>query len=276
MSSIGDNTLIQRDTYNRFKGFVEEYIDGWESDDDRIVVGCLDEFLEETNLNDYLNDLDVSIDDIADEIWERFTQEYFNDWEKITDRGFHYWFSGESPYEDLDNHFTISDFIYLYNECVNWFKTNYDVNVEVKSEIHIWNTITYWCFKTGDFSFQKDRLKDWIKEEKDRVIKEKETIVEFSGKSRLTCVICLDNKVIYTGCSTCSSGLLCYECYTNVNNVCPVCRCSTMIKCVKCYHFVKISNDNGVVTHYKLDTDRVDWEKKIANVVGAIKEKDLL
>ena len=264
------NDINESDTFNRFKGFLDEYIDGWESDDERIVVGCLDEFLEGIELEHLFNDEDITIDDVANDLWERFTEEYFNDCEDDLHKGFHYWFSGESPYEDLNNHFTIGNFLYLYEKCVNWFKTNYETNVEVKNEIHTWNTLAYWCFKVGDFSSQKDRMKDWIKSELDRIKKNQKTRTEFSGESRLVCVICLENKVIYTGCSTCSAGLLCYECYTKIDNVCPVCRCSSMIKCVKCCHFIKVGE--GPHTHYKIDTDRITWEQKLANVVVTIKK----
>jgi len=262
--------ITESETFNTLKGFIEEYIDGFEGDDNRIVVGTLDEFLEEINIEHYFENLDTPIDEMVEELWERFTAEYFNDWEEDNHKGFHYWFSGESPYEDLDNHFTIGNFLFIYNACIKWFKDEYDVSVEIKNEIHTWNTIAYWCFKVGDFSSQKERLKTELVSEIERIKKNKEVSAEFSGKSRLSCVICLENKVIYTGCSTCSSGLLCYECYSKIGNVCPVCRCPQMVQCVKCCHFVKVGD--GPDVHYRLNTDRIDWERKLANVVGDIKK----
>lgn len=123
------------------------------------------------------------------------------------------------------HNYKASVFINVWIDCCKWFEERYNIKQELLNEEQAWNDIAYWIIK-------KYLAQDW---EELFIEKFEEEFIMYkdnnSKSSRIACGICWENKIIYTGCSTCKGNYLCYSCYTHLesNNTCPFCRCPEMV-----------------------------------------------
>jgi transposase-like protein len=163
--------------------------------------------LDECELKEYITDV--------------YTDEYLEDIANSDNSGF-------SFYRHLRNNqinYGASVFIKVWIDCCSWFEENYDLKHEIKSEEFAWNLIAYWIIK----EYCAD---DWENLFVERF--EEDYLIYKDNKtktSRIVCGVCLENKIIYTGCSTCKGNYLCHSCYNHLNNKneCPFCRSQEMI-----------------------------------------------
>lgn len=172
----------------------------------------------EGKVKDVFDDGEVDGNDIED-LWEdEFLEDLFNRWD---DEGFNFHLDYKSY---LDNNFTVSQFIIFWNKCSKWFRSEFSTNVEMDNAEKAWNTVAYWVIKEQDiYQTIHDAFCGKFNEEY-RYYK------ETKGKtSRIPCGVCLENKILYTGCFECKGNYLCLSCYSKVNNECPFCRCKEMV-----------------------------------------------
>lgn len=163
--------------------------------------------LEECGLQEYIIDV--------------YTDEYLDDIANSDNSGFNF-------YKYLQDHqinHKSSVFINVWIECCNWYKENYGIKKEIKSQEQAWNTIAYWIVK-------EHCANDWeelfVEKFTDEYLMYKDNKTK---PSRIACGICWENKLLYTGCSTCKGNYICYSCYNHLenDNECPFCRSQEMI-----------------------------------------------
>lgn len=219
-----------------FDELVMEYIS-----DDYIFDGV-------TRINNFLDDLDFEnrYDELfkeggVDDAWENFIEENFNNWDDNPDYNFDFWITQVTD-RDFDDLISASHLLKNLKDAVKWFKEEYDVDLDItKDDRHVINSIAYYI--VSNCSHSKGNFKFEFKKRLDDVKK----LREYSGESRYTCVICLENKLIYTGCSSCNSAFVCAGCYPKLYNNCPVCRCDQMIKCINCRHLIRTGDSFEVI-----------------------------
>jgi hypothetical protein len=158
---------------------------------------------------------DTDIFDVTRELYNEFVEYCFSDW------GTGFDFYGDNDH-DLPKEFDLTDFIELFNDCQEWFKDEYNINLLITDETFAWNNIVYWLVKVYDLFYTE--LNDLIEKKYNYYLDSKKT-------SRIACGICFENKILYTGCSCCNGNYICYQCYNCLDkkNTCPYCRCPEMI-----------------------------------------------
>ncbi len=159
--------------------------------------------------------VNADIGDIIHEIYNEFIDNCFNDWET----GFDFHYENE---QEINDEFDLADFVSFFNDCQEWFKDEYNINLLIKNKTTAWNSIAYWLVKVDDLLFTE--INDLIQEKYNNYLDSKRT-------SRIACGICFENKILYTGCSCCNGNYICYQCYDWLakKNTCPYCRCDEMI-----------------------------------------------
>jgi hypothetical protein len=204
-----------------------------------------------TKLKKNFEKIIINNDENDDEIITIYRDEFIED---LTNR----WNEPKCPnffkqYKLLNHEFTIRDFIKFWEDCSEWFNNNFDYKIEIEDEETTWNTFSYWIFS--------DKLIDEWQEL--FIEKFKEEFCNYKDirnrTSSISCGICYENKILYTGCFCCNNNYLCQSCYDNVDNECPFCRCNQMIK------EVDVSNDN-------FQDDLNNWIEKIAYILRDIRK----
>lgn len=166
----------------------------------------------------------VMVSDFCDCGLDEYIQDVYND-EFIEDIANSEEFSFNQFLVDNQHSYKANVFIINWIECCKWFEDSYDTKKEIISQEQAWNCIAYWIIKEHLAEDWKDLFTEKFKEEY-AMYKDNKT-----KPSRIACGVCLENKLIYTGCSTCKGNFLCYTCYSHLesDNECPFCRCPEMI-----------------------------------------------
>ena len=192
---------------------------------ERIILSQYDRIIEywyedKKNEDLYIDfekvDDDNDIDDVIQDLYnDEFVENCFNNW----DNGFDFY--GDNDHE-ISDEFDLTDFIELFNDCQEWFKETYNINLLIKDKTNAWNSIVYWLVKDKELLF---------KELNDLIEKKYKHYLDSKRPSRIACGICFENKILYTGCSCCNGNYICYQCYDCLakENDCPFCRCPEMI-----------------------------------------------
>ena len=169
-------------------------------------------------LNEAVNNEDPHYTPLKD--YDEFVEDLFGRWEEPNCFNFYKHYKVA-----IDRHcISIAEFIKLWNECSKWFSVSLKVDdLMLTNEEEAWNNIIYWVFNKACYDEWLDAFKD---EFNDRLNEYKDSLYRVS---RITCGVCYENKILYTGCSCCNNNYLCQSCYGNVGNECPFCR-SEMIK----------------------------------------------
>ena len=158
---------------------------------------------------------DTELDDVISKLHNKFVI-CLDEWDN---NGFNFY----SEYAcEIDGCFDLTDFISLFNDCQEWYQKEYDVNLLIKDKTNAWNNIAYWLVKENDLFFT---------EVYDLIEKKYNYYLDRNKTSRIACGVCLENKILYTGCSRCNGNYICYQCYDCLDkkNTCPYCRCDEMI-----------------------------------------------
>lgn len=219
--------------------FAAEKFDTWFNSLKKLDEDCNEDALAEFAVDSYRDD---------------FVQHLFNSWDE----------GGENFYQEYTHKlmtYKIPDFISLWNETEKWFKEEYSVEIKMKNEEHAWNCIAHFVFSKWVDKFMEE---DFIREYTKMYYSQKDYRTR---KSRIACGVCLENKIIYTGCSCCNGNFICYSCYLNVDNKCPFCRCEKMIDDIVYKHDVSYHNN---ATFYD---DLEDWNIKMNKVLNEIKKE---
>lgn len=161
-------------------------------------------------------------EDHIDEVYtDKFISDLFNNWTVY--RYNFYRYTGGKHF--FDKHIKASELVELLTEMSYIQQSEFgEVSNPVEKGIgETWNTLAYWYVYANKSKYIdsfsecfKQLYSDW--RDKDR-------------HCRLSCGICYENKVLYTGCSTCNGNYVCKSCYTSMDdNCCPFCRCDEMIQ----------------------------------------------
>jgi hypothetical protein len=257
-----ENNLI-----NKFTDTIFEYIDGFESEEGIIIDGTLDEVLEDINSNNIYSTIKNgnTTEEITKTMIDKYIEEHFNSSISTNNPvSFYNWIGLLSDKGDLDTQYSSGEFLILLKNTAKCLFDECGAILDIqKDESIIWDTIAYFFVKEGGFGGVYEtiykRINSYLKELVCDEIKKEKTAKEYEGKSRFECVICYENKVIYTGCSNCNSAFLCFECYDKLPtcNECPLCRCGEMMINVfscNCYKLkMSIKNPHKFKWHSKLE-----------------------
>ena len=218
---------------NKFNETIFQYIDGFETEEGLILDGTLDEMITAIDCERLVERVKdgETIQDITTEMIDEYIQISFN---AAGVTNFYDWINELSDYGVLEEQYKISEFVILLSLCYSWFSVDHNTSMKLDSEKDIWNSIAFWFVKERCYETIHNRLKDYLAEMVNKEIEKQKNKTIYKGESRLECVVCLEKKIIYTGCSKCNSAFCCFECYEKLDNVCPLCRHSKMINCVKC------------------------------------------
>jgi hypothetical protein len=204
--------LRENDAFGKLKQLVRTYANQQLEAffDEKEIMNDFDKFYKLDNpdaINEWINDL----------FRETFVEQEFNNWSACSCHNFHQ----QSP----DIQFTIGNFIKFWTDAEKWYNEIGVDDLGMKNEEHAWNTIAYWVFS--------DKLYDEYEELFFKQYKEQysDYVDTITRKSRLTCGVCYENNILYTGCRTCNGNYLCKNCYFNLENEgeCPFCRQEIMM-----------------------------------------------
>jgi hypothetical protein len=220
--------------FKEFSQLIVQFV----SDTDGENKDCIDNYLDKINFkhlyDTYYNtdDDDIDITEMIDESWDDFVNETFNEWEN-GDYNFYYWLT-EIRCENIDSIIPTSNLLVLLRDATTWFKEELEITLDVTKSIEtIINTLAYWAIRELDYCILP--LKSYFNLEYLKRFDVLKIIEEYSEstETKLSCVICLEKKNIYTGCSCCNSAFVCAECYFKLENSCPLCRCPQMILSIR-------------------------------------------
>ena len=223
MATTRQNCCIINDPLNKIKSLVIQY-----------THERLTEFFANASLTDsfeliYKNGL---IDDSFDEFDDLFEDEYQTKFIETTFNsddacacGYKHNFYTQTEGRKLNTEFNVSGFIYLWSCVFKWFKDTFNTVIEMKNDEESWNTIAFWV------------ISEYLYDHFFKIFKElyKESYVEYvdtvKRKSRITCGVCYEDTILYTGCRVCNNNYLCKKCYYSLedDNQCPFCRTNTMM-----------------------------------------------
>jgi len=162
----------------------------------------------------------------------------------------------------LNAEFNVSGFIYLWSCVVKWFKDTFNITPIMLDEETAWNIIAFWVISEHLYDHFFKIFKELYKESYVNYV---DTV---KRKSRITCGVCYEDTILYTGCRVCNNNYLCKKCYNSLedDNQCPFCRTNTMML-----------DNNGYDEKalWKFDGGQ-EWLDKIQDVNESIKQRTCL